>query len=78
MLGSLIFCVAADRHPPRSGLDPIWTLNCKVLMAFRAQSWVNPEREGGGHSRSKLVEVHPDCHLYAFGARSADCLARKS
>ena len=42
MLGSLIFCVAADRHPPRCGLDPSWILNCKVLGAFRAQSWVNP------------------------------------
>ena len=37
VLGSLIFCVAADRRPPRCGLDPSWTLNCKVLGAFRAQ-----------------------------------------
>lgn len=77
MLGSLIFCVAADGRPPGVGAGSSWTLNCKVLGAFRAQAQVNPEREGGGHSRSKLVEVHPVC-LYAFEARSADCLARKS
>ena len=57
MLGSLIFCVAADRHPPRCGLDPSWTLNCKVLGSFRAQSWVNP---------SVTVEVTPE----ASGSRS--------
>lgn len=51
MLGSLIFCVAADRHPPRCGLDPSWILNCKILGAFRAQSWVN---------RSVRVEVTPE------------------
>lgn len=51
MLGSLLFCVAADRHPPRCGLDPSCIQNCKILGTFRAQSWVNP---------SVRVEVTPE------------------